>query len=462
MRTPRDALALGLALLGAVFARPVSAAPAAAPVASAASAAPAASADSLDLFLRALADSTDSYFGAKSLDFDTTGLESLVVLAHTRPWRGQSRLVWRRSLILRFHRAEGLVLGGRIVVAGRLPGVLELGGSYGFANQGGRYEAGWRTTLWRGGPPPFERSRLARGRIGEGSRLDLEIRYARETSPFMPEHAAWVYGGVTAIFTGADRQSVYERRGVETQLTAWLGDWRLGGGFRHAREGPMGLATRFSLLGKRDRVVDVAPADPDRYSEAIGEIAFARWDWQLVGSLDGRDGGGDRWRLRAFLGKGLRLPGAWKAVAQLDAGACAARAPLQRRFDLGGPHALASLPYGADATDHMVLGRLDLIDGRDLLGMLGLKHPDFLVLHPGLFVAGGAAWNDPARRDVLFSRPPSAAWRGATGILLQYPLGIPDLDSWVQLLLAFPVGAHAGGTRLGLAARETFDLFGRP
>jgi hypothetical protein len=220
----------------------------------------------------------------------------------------------------------------------------------------------------------------------------------------------------------------------------------------------MPLATRYSLLGDRSQEREVTPADADEYSEPVGGLGFRRSDWELAGALEARGGGGDRWRLRGALAKAWRLPGSWKVNVQGEGGACAAAAPRQRRFELGGPLAVASLLEGYGGSDHLLLGRLELVDGRDLFGRLGLPHPDFLVMQPVLFAQAGAAWDDPSRRDVVFSRPPGAAWRGAAGLALWTRIGIPDPDTYARVLFAWPVGRESGAFEVSLAVRAGFDL----
>jgi hypothetical protein len=419
-------------------------------------------ADSLALFLRALGDSTDATYGQQSVRFDTTGLDSLASGALERPPKirrhGHAASL---SPVLRFHRAEGEVLGLKSRFGTPRAGWLGLQGAYALGNHEGRYAVEYVRTLLASGPTPGER-RGQPGFIGAGvTRLDLMARYERSSEPFMPEHAAMALSSLDAMWTGTSRQSVYERRGVTAGLMLWTGDFRFDAGVRHAVDEPMPRITRWSVLGDRDNVPPNALAANDRYTEPWGGVSFARADWQLAAALDARGGGADRWRLRGALGKGLRLGRSVKAALQVEGGATAAHAPPQRRFEVGGGLALPSLPRGTGDTDHLLLGKLELVGSQDLMRGVGLHPPDWLVLQPLVFAEGGAAWNDLGGRDVVFSRPPAAAWRSSAGAGVAYRIGIPDPTAFAKLFVAWPVGRDAGVARLNFAFGTTFDLVGR-
>jgi hypothetical protein len=184
-----------------------------------------------------------------------------------------------------------------------------------------------------------------------------------------------------------------------------------------------------------------------------------RRDWDLAGVLDARDGGGDRWRLRAVLGKGFRLTSAFRLTLQAEGGAAAALAPRQRRFEIGGPRAVPTLPYDAQNGDHLLLGKTELMYGGGLLEALHVGHPKWLVLQPFAFFQSGAAWD--AGRDVVFAKPPSEAFQQATGVGLALRVGVPDPDTFARIFVAIPVGERGGQARFRFAIRAPLDLIGR-
>ncbi len=421
--------------------------------------------DSLEDFLQGLADSTDGAFGAASVQFDTTGLDSILASVSLGPATGGSanRRPVRTSWfpILRFHRAEGMVAGAGVVAASPSAGVLEMRGSYGFENKGGRYVFGYRRTLWHPGRPLTRFDNRTGGRIGAGRRLDLEIRYARETVAFMPEHTDVDFGAVGAFISGDNAQSVYEMRGFRGQLMLWTGDWGFHAGYRNAKDRAMPLVTRWSLFGAEDEVPPNTLAVDESYAEPFGGIAFQRNDWELGAKLDARGGGSDRWRLRGVLGKAVRLGATIKSFLQIEAGAGAASAPRQRRFEIGGGKIISSLPYGVGGNDHLLAGKLEFIGSQNLLRAIGLEKPDWLVFHPMVFGEAAAVWNDPAGRDVVFSKPPSQSWRGSAGFGVATRIGFPEPDVYWRIGLAWPVGPESGELTLNFSLGRRFDLVDR-
>jgi len=133
----------------------------------------------------------------------------------------------------------------------------------------------------------------------------------------------------------------------------------------------------------------------------------------------------------------------------------------QRRFELGGSRAVPTLPYGRGGTDHLLLGRTELVASPDVLDALGLPHPQWLVLQPSLFVDYGNAWDDAAGRDVLLSAPPGAGWRGSAGGGFAWKLGVPEPDVTMRLWMAWPIGPRAGVPSFNVSVGRTFDLVGR-
>jgi hypothetical protein len=416
--------------------------------------------DSLDSFFKGLADSTDVSYGTQSVTFDTTGLDTLALNALLRP-----PVIARRTSstafypLLGFHRAEGWIVGAGARVGSRTAGWFEPSGTYSFSNEQARYSFGWRRTLMYHGPS-LRRTLVDRGRIFPGTtRLDLELKYARESLPFAPEHATPRIGNPDAFLTGNTSSSLYSRRGFEADLTLWTGDWRFEGGFRDAKEDRMPLVNNFTIFTRGENVPANVQAGTDDYNEPFGSIGWLRTDLEAGALAEVRGGGDERWRARGVLAKALRFGSPLKAYAQVEYGAAAANAPLQRRFWIGGPRAVPTLVMDAGGTDHMLLGKLEFIEAHDVLKATGLPHPDWLVLQPLFGVRGAAAWD--RGENVLFATPPSEAWAGSAYAGLAYRVGIPEPDVFLRMFVAFPIGPNAGQTTFRVMLRAPFDLLGR-
>jgi len=449
VRSRRFGLAIACALAVAASAAPAAAqTPAPAPV------------DSLFRLLRALSDSTDARFGAATVEFDTTGLDTLVANALTLPATPTPRRLRVLYPVIGYHRTSGPVVGAGYRVGSLPAGFLDLRGSYAASAKLGRYAFGYRKTLWApAGPLPiFQAARP--GLIGRRDRLDLELRYAREFMPFMPEHADADAGGFGALLWGSGAQSVYERRGFSGGFALWRGDWRARAGVTDAREKALPIATYFSFFGHESDVAPNTPADADAFTEPYGELAFLRRDWELAGVVT-VEGTGERRRLRGALGKAVRLGPNVKLSTQVEAGAAAAAAPRQRRFELGGALAVPSLGYGQGGTDHLLLTRVEMIGSPDVLKALHLPHPEWFILRPSVFLDYGNVWDDPACRDVVFSRPPAEDWRGAAGGGFAWRIGIPEPDVTMRMWMAWPLGPRAGAPQFNFTAGRGFELLGR-
>jgi hypothetical protein len=419
--------------------------------------------DSVSDLFRQLADSTDASYGEASVAYDTTGLDSLSAydFGDLPPPKEQRRRAGRLSIspILGYHRTEGVVLGAGATVGGLTAGVFHAEGSFGFENQGGRYAFRWRKPLFIGGDLSRYR-RLAEPRLIERRRqLDLFLEYARTTEQFMPEHARPRAGSARAILFGRDQQSVYESRGFRGGLTWWAGDVRMIAGWEEQKERAMPLETRWSVFGDRDSVPDNLAATPDDYGAPFGGVAFMRTDWDLMARVDGRGGGEDRWRLRGAIGKGVNLGSSLKAYAQAEYGAVAFGAPAQRLFSVGGPRLLRTVRTGVTNADHLLGGKIDFVASMDLLRSIGLGGPDWLVLNPWVITEAAAIWDDD--RSVVFSNPPSQAWRGAAGGGVVFRPGVPDPDVWLRFGYIARVGRGPGQSHFTISLDRAFDLLGK-
>ena len=417
--------------------------------------------DSLGAFFKGLADSTDASYGTQSVVFDTTGLDSLAAGALSHPPKVKRRSgSLQLAPLLGYHRAEGTIVGLTSRIGTPAAGWVSMGGTYSFGNQQARYAFGYRRTLLYHGLRRTAALVLP-GRILDGAtRLDVNIEYARSSLAFMPEHAGHRLWNIEPVLSGRGSASLYEQRGITGSLTLWTGDWRFVGGARHVNEDPMYIVTDWTLFHAADAAPPNTLAKDEEFTEPFGSLGFRRGDWELAGLIDARGGGADRWRLRGVLAKALRFGPSLKINTQIEAGATAAIAPRQRRFEIGGDRALPSIPLGTGGTDHLLVAKFEFIEAHDVLRAIGIGHPDWLVLQPMATFQSGVVWDDPAGRDVVFSMPPSAAWRSSAGVGLALRLGVPDPDTMMRFYLGLPVGPDAGKTQLRASLSTAFDLLG--
>lgn len=421
--------------------------------------------DSLEILLEGLRRTTDERFGEATV-LDTVGLDSLLARRLLDPASGPNTRdrYLQPTLALRYNRAEGPVLGAGFDRWSRQLGTISASGAYASGTEAVLHEVGWRRIFWLSSPYGFQDRRdVSRDWNQPGvSLFGARVVYTRETGLFAPEHSQRALSTLNAVFLGTDRQSYYERRGVDASLRLRISAWDFAAGFRTAREKPYERNATFSVFGSDDRVPGVRPADQGDYHSWRGRAAWLPASQRYAIALEGQGLGNDGWRLRSVLGAAAGITRSVKAFAQVEGGAADPASPRQRKFELGGPRAVASLPFGTGSTDHLLLGKLELIHGESLLELLRLPRPDFFDLQLGAFFHYGVAWDDPAGREVVFSKPPSNAWKGTAGLSLAYRPGLPDPRTFWRFQFGWPVGPEAGEFRVTLAIGREFDLVGNP
>ena len=418
-------------------------------------------ADSLGDFLKGLSDSTDTSYGSASVTFDTAGIDSLAANALIKPpkiGRQGSSLTW--APLLGYHRAEGFIAGAFAQMGSRKSGWLSLTGTYGFDNHQGRYAFDYRRVLlYRG--PRRDRSLAFRSHIYEhATRLDLDLGYARASEPFVPEHSTRRLFNMSPVYNGHSSSSLYEQLGAYGSLTLWTGDWRFTGGVRNVVEHAMDLVSPWTLFGDQASLPPNVAAVRDDYTEPFGSVAFWRGDWELGALLEARGGGDERWWVRGALAKAFRMGPPVKTTLQFEYGATAANGPPQRKFGIGGPFMVSTLPIESGLGDHLLGGKMEAIEAHDLLRAIGLPHPDWLVVQPGLMADAGVTWNDPAGRSIVFSKPPGNLWYGSVGPGLVWRIGMPDPDVMARAYVMWPVGPGGGAAQYRFAIGRTFSFLG--
>jgi len=378
-------------------------------------------ADPLAPFLRGLSDSTDACFGREAVAFDTTGVDSLIRAGGASPgMEGRKGPSMDFAPGASFHRATGISLsvGARLQLS--RGSALAASGGYGFADRRGRYRLAVERVLWAGGPGD------------QAHRLRLIADYARETRFFAPEHVSRLESVPAALFTGADRQSVYESRG---------------GGLRLRWDGESGGAT----LGWRSARDQAARAGGTR--QLLAQVR-RRLPFGTRLAAGGVFSNPDRWR--GLLSAAHRLArGPLALDLQGEAGLAAHNGPAQDGFQLGGPLAVPSLGFGEETGNQLLLAKGELLHAVDVLHLLHLPHPGYLLFHPALFAQGAAAWAG----DGSFDRaPPGHAWRGSAGFSLVHLPGIPSEETCLRLQLAWPLGRAGGATRFSISISPWHDL----
>ena len=421
--------------------------------------------DSLEILLDGLRRQTDERFGEATV-LDTVGLDSLLERRLLEPATGPNTRdrYLQPNLVMRYNRAEGPVLGMGFDRWSRRLGTISAGASYAFNSKLVLHDVGWKRIFWLSSPYGFQDRRdVSRDWNQPGvSLFGIRVRYARETALFAPEHSQKALSTLNAFFLGTDRQSYFERRGVDASLRLRLAPWDFAAGFRTARERPYERNATFSVFGSDDESPGVTLADAGDFHSLRGRAAWLPASQRYAAALEGQGLGNDGWRLRGVLGGNAALGRSVKAYAQIEGGAADPASPRQRKFELGGPRAVASLPFGTGGTDHLLLGKLELIHSESLLELLHLPRPDFFDLQLGAFLHYGVAWDDPAGREVVFSKPPSNAWKGTAGLSLAYRPGLPDPRTFWRFQFGWPVGPEAGDFRITLAIGREFDLVGNP
>jgi hypothetical protein len=409
---------------------------------------------SLGRYLQSLRDSTDRYFGRSVAPVDTTGLDSVLAVALTRPEKLRlGGRTWRLEAApwLGFNRVDGPRYGGSLA-AGRTRRLGRLYGDLGYA-------AGSRTWLGSG---QYE---LSRQRGLYDWTLDLEA--GRFTDALDHDNEDDLLPITYALVWGADARRYLRRDGVTTSLGFEHPSWRGRIAYRDELESPLAVTARWNLTHHELTVPDNPAARFGRTRE-LGYRLATRTPWvpftaeaeyltasRRIGSdLDYR-------RTRLALGGDLPVARWLTLVPQLEWGRLSGEAAPQAAFYLGGPSTLRSLEGGALGGTGLALGRLDLVELPDLLAIAHVPHPAMLPLQAAAFVASGAVWGaDPYGGPTApgVDWPHRGAFRSEAGVSLLYRPGLPNPNQYVQVSWAWPIGPHAQGARISLNYTRGLDL----
>lgn len=395
--------------------------------------------DSLGEFLRALADSTDAYFGPSSAAVDTAGLDSALGQALARPWLRPRTRAWRPSFgpWFSFNRTDGPLWGGTAALGREDRGVGELRGRLG-------YIAG--PNEWRGAAAW---SRRWHARERELPAWWAEIAGGRSTELLDADgHRSWLKVA-RALVDGGDHQDYLRRDEATIRVGREIPGARVSAAFRSRLDAPLSTTTTWNLLDRLPEVVSNAPATRGRVRLLEIEIATRlpplplRLEAIGQSSVDGLGSEFAYRRMRARVAGEVALGRVASLVPEVEYGRLIGDVVPQASFFLGGSESLRSLESRTYAGTRRAFGRLDAIFIPDLLSLARVPHPAFLPIQGAFFTGTGAVWGPdpfggPGSRGGLW--PDRGAWRSEVGVSLLYRPGLPDPSQFLRFDYARAVG----------------------
>lgn len=422
--------------------------------------------DSVGGYLRALADSTDRYFGESAAPVDTAGLDSALAYGLTHPPK-RARRDWKPSIgpWFSFDRVDGALWGGSLGW-GEQAGIGNLSGRYGYAAgpNDERWAARYRKT-WD--PEHRPRNDNRSRRRSETPRWTLDAMGGRLTTTLDPDHRSSFFRLARALLNGSDRDHYYLREGGRASLEAETGSWRAGLAYRNQLESPLVTTTTWDLLRRPLAIVSNQPAARGRAGEISGDLGarWPRWGIHVEGSVaTAADALGSDFtytRSRVAIGAERPLGSLFSLVPQLEYGRLTGDAVPQASFFLGGSHALRSLEGESVGGTVKALARLDLFFPHDLLRLAHIPHPALFPIEAGAFSGLGAVSGaDPYGGPPISgsSWPDRAAWHSEAGIGLLWRPGIPDPLKSLRFDCAWRLGADHG-RHFSIAYSAPLDLF---
>ncbi|NOT34707.1 MAG: hypothetical protein HOP12_11130, partial [Candidatus Eisenbacteria bacterium] len=363
----------------------------------------------------------------------------------------------RRALLdlapwLEFDRVNGPLMGGSVGVGSRFrSGVVTAKLAYGSGPNrwfgGGGYQKVWR-------------------RRGRDHRWTVSGFAGRGTDVLDLDRRRQLYYSLSAFLTGDDRSHYLQRDGVRVALEREGAAMKLRLAWRDQIESPRATTATWNLYRTTPAVIENFQASLGRTVEWQALLSGRPVRAPLWVELDGRaaarvaGGDFDYRRLRAVVGADLAIGRMASLLPQLTYGRLDGDLTPQSGFWLGGPRSLRSLPSYGLAGRNTALGRAELISARDVLSTVGVPHPAWLDLQPGLFVASGAVWGEdpfggPTRRGGGW--PGRELWLSEAGASLLYRPGIPDPEGYFRITYARPLGANDDGARLSVSYSIALD-----
>lgn len=407
--------------------------------------------DSLGLFLRGLADSTDAYFGVSGARPDTAGLDSALAYALANPRRYRARRGFQLWPKFAFNRADGPTWGAASAFEAD---------PYGRLSGGARWAAGADEWLWD--------ARWQRNFVGPSAHWTAHARGLRGTRVVDRERGLSQLTTLRALIYGSDSRHYYRTEGIELRLEREATTWRAGVWYRDGVEGPLATTTGWNLARKELSVFDNIPVTHGRVREftfdANWQVPFAPVTAEIEHSTSGAGIDSDlEYRRTRVNAAGEFAVGRFAAlVPQVMYGRVYGRLEPQVAFYLGGAHTLRSMETSSLGGSGIALARLDLIGAPDLLALARIPHPAILPVQGAVFAATGAVWGDdpyggPERPGTDWPR--ARQWLSEAGFSLIWQPGLPDPEGYFRFDYTVPIGPdRPAQTRWTVAYTRALDL----
>jgi len=410
-------------------------------------------------YFRAIADSTDAYFGLSAQPADTAGLDSALEYGLSLPPGAARRRAARLSFApaLSFNRALGVVYGGSASL-GFGPGPGRLTGQLQWANGPDQWYGGGELVLGRERRATDERATF---RLSAGRRFESLNR----------DYYNAVFATIGAALYGSDHHSYLRRDGVRAEV-ARRGPAAWGSlGWRSELESPLATTATWTLTGA---ALDLVPNAPAAYGRANELRVNAGWKlpgapitldatmWNAGGGL-----GGDHayHRYRAAAGGGLALGRRFALAPQLEYARLTGSAPAQALLYLGGQYSLLTVESQSLSGTGRAVGRVDLLMHDDLLATFGLRESPAFPLQAGAFATIASRWGyDPATglaRVTPRDWPGAEQWMPEAGLSLMYRPGLPDPETFFRVDYVWPLGPGDRDPALYVSWKRTLHLLGR-
>lgn len=404
-----------------------------------AQAAPAAPDTSFQSYLASLADSSRAVFGSDTLEFDTTGVDSLgrfytehPELAPRTPRDFDPRAQGSENApVTRLSRAEGQFAGARLQLNGieRGPGALSLEGGYSFGQKQGRYAMGFTRAV----------------------RTD-DLAFSAHLSAYRStDHLDALQAEPDPIFRSprlVDRPTSvkFRRDGWRARALLQRRLFSLEGTWRDEQAHTMGYPGGFDyyLLGGTP---DSRRAVPGTVRALAGSVALGASpeDGMFKARYEHAGFGGkfEFNRVRVDLGRTFRVGSSVLFGFQAEWSAADSGAPAQELSYAGGGHGLQGYDVGAIQARQLYLGRAVALIGPDILQTLRIPHPSLLTLSLALFAEVGAAPVLKGGDGIRPQKPAGGDWVSDVGIGLWHGPGIIDPNAYLKLSAAVPVGPRS-------------------